>query len=103
MASRLQRGFRSTDVVARYGGEEFVVAFLDTDDERIGRRLEFLRRGIDATTLRAPDSDADIELTVSIGAARFPGDGDSVSEVLARADERLYQAKQAGRNRIVGV
>ena len=103
MASRLQRGFRSTDVVARYGGEEFVVAFLDTDDEHIGRRLEFLRRGIEATTLQPLDSDADIQLTVSIGVARFPRDGERVSEVLARADERLYQAKESGRNRIVAV
>jgi diguanylate cyclase (GGDEF)-like protein len=102
VASWLLRCFRTTDVVARFGGEEFVVAFLDTDDEGLRPRLETLRLGIERTRLRHLESGSDIRVTVSMGTARFPVDGDSVADVLACADERLYAAKQAGRNRIVG-
>jgi diguanylate cyclase (GGDEF)-like protein len=101
VASWLLRCFRTTDVVARFGGEEFVVAFLDSDDEGLRPRLETLRQGIERTRLRHIASDSEIGVTVSMGIARFPDDGASVAEALACADERLYAAKRAGRNRIV--
>jgi diguanylate cyclase (GGDEF)-like protein len=101
VASWLLRCFRTTDVVARFGGEEFVVAFLDSDEEGLRPRLETLRQGIASTRLRHVASDAEIGITVSMGIARFPDDGARVAEVLARADDRLYAAKRAGRNRIV--
>jgi diguanylate cyclase (GGDEF)-like protein len=102
MASSLHRSFRTSDLVARYGGEEFVVAFPDSDSEKIGDRLERLRHEIASTPLRFDREDASLQLTVSIGSARMPQDGSSVEELLARADERLYEAKRSGRNRIVG-
>jgi len=98
----LLRSFRSTDVVARYGGEEFVVAFLDTDAEHLSTRLESLRQGIQAAAFRELESDEELRITVSIGMARLPGDGASVEEVLACADERMYRAKDGGRDRVVG-
>lgn len=97
----LQRSFRTTDVVSRYGGEEFVVAFVDSGDvEVLTGRLEALRAGIARTTLRASGTDQQIRVTVSIGIAQVPLDGSDLDAVLARADERLYLAKQAGRNRV---
>ena len=102
MAAWLRRSFRSSDVVARYGGEEFVVAFLDSDDDRLCTRLDQIRQGIERATLEAQDSGLAIRVTVSTGIAWLPGDGDSVSDVLACADKRLYAAKAAGRNCIVG-
>ena len=101
-ASWLQRSFRSSDLVARYGGEEFVVAFPDSDAERIEDRLEILRCGIENSILRRDAEGPDITLTLSIGLARMPEDGETPEQVLARADERLYEAKRTGRNRIVG-
>ena len=101
-ASWLKRSFRSSDLVARYGGEEFVVAFLDSDHERIEDRLELLRRGIECSTLRQGVDGPEIKLSVSIGTARTSHAGEDPAAVLARADERVYQAKRAGRNRIVG-
>lgn len=98
----LLRSFRSTDVVARYGGEEFVVAFLDTDADHLSTRLECLRQGIQGAVFRELESDEEVRITVSIGIARLPGDGTSVEEVLARADERMYRAKGDGRDRVVG-
>lgn len=100
IAGWLRRSVRETDLVARYGGEEFVVAFVDSDHERLDERLESWRRAIAASVVRAVDSDADIRLTVSIGIARFPADAPSPMAALSRADERLYEAKRSGRNRI---
>lgn len=58
MASWLKRSFRASDLVARYGGEEFVVAFPDSDDERIADRLEELRQGIEQSTLQTGPTSA---------------------------------------------
>ena len=98
----LQRSFRTTDVVSRYGGEEFLVAFVDADDaERVADRLESLRSRIAGSTLHALGTHAEFRVTVSIGIAQMPEDGSNVREVLACADGRLYEAKRAGRDRIV--
>jgi diguanylate cyclase (GGDEF)-like protein len=97
----LLRGFRATDLVARYGGEEFVVAFPDHADNRILQRLETLQRGIAETPVRSRSAEEDIQVTVSVGVARMPGDADGVHEVLALADRRMYAAKRGGRNQVV--
>lgn len=102
VAGCLRKSVRETDLVARYGGEEFVVAFVDSDDERLDDRLESWRSAIAASVVRPENSDAEIRLTVSIGIARFPADARSPASVLARADERLYQAKRSGRNQLSG-
>ncbi len=101
IAAWLQRHFRATDLVARYGGEEFVVAFLGAASENMEERLERLRMGIAGNRFRSPASSQELEVTVSIGTARVPIDAASVSEGLALADARLYEAKRSGRNRIV--
>ena len=100
VAGWLRGSVRETDLVARYGGEEFVVAFVDSDHERLDERLESWRRSIAASAVRTADSEAEIHLTVSIGIARYPGDAQSPTGALMRADERLYEAKRAGRNRV---
>lgn len=107
VATRIESSFRSTDLVARYGGEEFVVALLDTTDATVFERLQVLREHIATSPLRErrdaspAEGGREIRTSVSMGVAQFPDDGASVSDVLARADARLYTAKNAGRNRIV--
>jgi diguanylate cyclase (GGDEF)-like protein len=102
VAAWLQRSFRTTDVVSRFGGEEFVVAFVDSDDlTALTSRLEDLRVGIEGAALRAVGGVEELRVTVSIGVAQLPRDGSDPLAALTRADERLYAAKQAGRNRIV--
>jgi len=100
LAGWLRRSVRETDLVARYGGEEFVVAFVDSDHERLDERLEAWRLAIAASVVRPEDTDAEIRLTVSVGIARLPADASSPRAALSRADERLYEAKRAGRNRV---
>ena len=100
IAEVLRRAFRTTDVVSRYGGEEFVVAMPDTDIAAATHKLERVRESIETTPTRTSGGKA-VSVTISAGVAGFPNDGTDEEHLLAVADERLFAAKDAGRNRIV--
>ena len=90
---------RSGDFVARYGGEEFVVVLLDisaTDAVRIAERI---RDAIEHATLFDHDGNR-VPITTSIGVA-CPESSQHSELTLRQADERLYYAKENGRNRVV--
>jgi len=95
----LRRSFRANDVIARYGGEEFLIVFPEIDPQVALHRVEGFRASFAASAAALPVPAA---LTLSIGVATYPGDGETVTELVGRADERLYAAKQAGRNRVQG-
>lgn len=100
-ANVLRRHFRASDVVARYGGEEFLILFPETDAAPAIDRL----REFHAAFAQEPvylSGGRRLTATLSMGIAAFPADGLVVPELLERADQRLYLAKQAGRNRIRG-
>ncbi len=97
-AKSLMRHVRSSDIVARYGGEEFLVCQqLPRSASRA--RLEALREGIARAGIETPDGDT-LRCTVSIGVAELEA-GQDLRDLLRVADERLYKAKQQGRNRLV--
>ena len=98
IGEQLRKAVRTTDIVSRYGGEEFVIAFPRMDVQLATRRAEALRAEIAAMQLGTSDA----PLTISGGVASWPADGQSFEEVLHRADERLYGAKAAGRNMVIG-
>jgi diguanylate cyclase (GGDEF)-like protein len=100
LAARLRKSVRTTDLVARYGGEEFVVAFPRMDVERAMKRADELRAELAGIALPAGGSIQ--HLTLSVGVGSWPADGETFEEVLGKADERLYEAKELGRNRVVG-
>lgn len=92
----LKQVLRSTDVLCRYGGDEFLVILPDTPALGAQQVAECLRRELAELQLR---EDVSASVTASVGvAAAMPGELD-VSAVVARADEALYEAKRAGRNR----
>jgi diguanylate cyclase (GGDEF)-like protein len=95
----LKESIRNCDYAARYGGEEFIVILPETGPEngvetaeRIRNQIAEKEMGSDGTPLK---------VTVSVGVASFPKDGDDPHSLMKRADVALYEAKRRGRNRVV--
>lgn len=98
LARVMHTELREVDDVGRYGGEEFVVALPGTDAERASQVAERIRGRMQA--IAEADGDGRTP-TVSIGVAALRVNEDTAA-LLKRADEALYAAKAAGRNRVVG-
>lgn len=91
MLSRCLR--RAEDLVARYGGEEFIVVLPGADAAAAGAVVEEMRRAVAA---------GDLGVTISVGVYTVaPAGHASTKEMIAAADAALYDAKRAGRNRVV--
>ncbi len=97
-AQRLGKNVRSFDSIGRYGGDEFFIALPNCDGSQVRRRAERIRLALASQPIRI--GDAEIRVTVSIGAVTAAAPEQTISEVLAAADAALYKAKAAGRNRI---
>jgi len=98
IASVLAKSFRASDVVCRFGGEEFCVLAMHLGEEAARRRFELLREEIETTIVEVDRNR--VNVTVSIGVSLETGD--SFEDAIKSADRRLYIAKAAGRNRVVG-
>ncbi len=94
-AARMVAAARSNDEICRYGGEEFLFVLANTDLASATEVAERVRSRVDADAIR--HHSASIRATVSLGIAQAR-DGDTVDDLIARADAALYSAKQAGRN-----
>ncbi|MBV8132450.1 MAG: diguanylate cyclase [Alphaproteobacteria bacterium] len=99
VGSCLESLFRNEDVPCRFGGEEFVVLLPGADAADAARRAEQLRSRVEALVVRYLEKSLPT-ITVSIGVAGFPENGDYPEAVLKAADEALYRAKEGGRNRV---
>jgi len=91
-ADALRQSVRGTDFIARYGGDEFCALLLETSPVGMHRVAERLREAVAALPDPVP--------TISIGAA-FWKPHSAAEEILKRADEALYEAKESGRDRTV--
>lgn len=103
VAAQMRRAApRASDVVARYGGEEFVFALGETDMDGAIWVANHLRQRIE--DLNMPHAGSELKhVTVSCGVASIlPGDNVKLETLLQSADYALYQAKEQGRNRVVG-
>ena len=89
---------RRSDLAARYGGEEFSVVMANTTAQDARIVAEKIRAAVAETPIEIRGG-VSISLTVSIGGAAYPEDTETASELLALADEALYSAKRAGRDR----
>lgn len=103
VASSIQRLMRPEDVLARYGGEEFVVIARGTSLRNVHILGERLCHQIQALVLELPDPD--LRVTVSVGASAIdPGElKGSADDLLRTADQAVFEAKAAGRNRTVSM
>ena len=100
-AVRLATNVRAVDLPCRMGGEEFVVVMPGASLEDAGRVAERIRRDVASAPFRVMGGKEQITITISIGVAATTGDGDTPEGLLKRADEGVYEAKAAGRNRVI--
>jgi diguanylate cyclase (GGDEF)-like protein len=98
VARAIRASVRPGDQVARWGGEEFLVAIAG-DALQAGAVAERVRHAVEQ--LRLQDAGRPIPVTLTIGCATWRGAGESAEQCVARADARLYEGKQGGRNRVV--
>ncbi|MEJ2169742.1 MAG: diguanylate cyclase [Desulfobacterales bacterium] len=99
-ARLLRESIRRYDLPCRYGGEEFAVIMPNTKLADAEKFCERLRQKIEKTTVEYDSKE--IQFTVSIGLAQFsPAADKSIADLIKRADDGLYAAKQQGRNRVV--
>lgn len=99
LARLLEEMLPSRAIIGRHGGEEFCVMIECGDAEAARRLAERICERVHAEPMI--DGEHRIPLSVSIGVATHPFDGDGLAELLGVADRRLYLAKDAGRNRVV--
>lgn len=92
---------RPSDLAARYGGEEFAVLLVDTDTRGARQIAEGIRKAVEGM---APITDGGASVTISLGTyTRQVRAGDTLQELVRKADAALYEAKHSGRNRVVSV
>lgn len=96
----LQAHTRDQDISCRYGGEEFTLVLPGAGLEESRQRAEEVRTGIKALVVQHLDQSLET-VTVSVGVAVFPKHGTTADAIIKAADDALYQAKQAGRDRVV--
>ena len=97
VARALRIAVRTVDFPARYGGEEFAVIVPQIE----AAALAIIAERVRATVESIPAPANGEAVTISIGGAIFPSDGKTVDDLFRIADERLYEAKRAGRNRAI--
>jgi diguanylate cyclase (GGDEF)-like protein len=100
VAQVLQRATRGSDVASRYGGDEFTVVMVNIPCAQALQRAEQLRASVEGLALQSGATSVG-PVTISIGLATFPAHGDTLEDLLSAADKALYEAKNAGRNRVV--
>ncbi len=96
VSSLLHQQLRKIDVVCRYGGEEFAILLTQTTEQQAAAIAEKLRRSVEEYQFPGVPR----TVTISAGVAAFPAHGTTRDEIVRAADNGLYAAKQAGRNRV---
>jgi diguanylate cyclase (GGDEF)-like protein len=100
LALTIKSKIRREDLFARYGGEEFAIVLPEIDGYNAHQFAEKVRRIVEGTDFRFEGTKIDV--TVSMGVATLDADTADAAALIKRADERLYEAKKAGRNCVRG-
>ena len=95
VSEQVSAHIRDEDIFARWGGEEFVILFGGTGLEKASELAERLRRAVEVN----PHADVG-KVTISIGIAEYR-EGETITEFVNRADEKMYEAKKAGKNQVM--
>jgi two-component system cell cycle response regulator len=101
LAARTIKSVRSVDLAVRWGGEEFLVVMPETDLANAAAVAERLRAAVAKDPFTMKSGGGNLAVTISIGVAAAVAGGDQRDRLLKRADDALYRAKSAGRNRVI--
>jgi len=100
MSEIFKKNVRNTDVIARYGGEEFVVVSPESDKQNAYMLAERIRKDVEMLCRPEINREIPVPVTISIGIASMPDDASEGERLIKNADAMLYQAKQAGKNKV---
>ncbi len=99
LGQMMSKDVRNVDKVYRFGGEEFVIVMPHTPLDQGRLVAERVRRKAERKTFLMPDDGIRFKVTVSVGVSQLEP-GDELEDLIARADQAMYQAKASGRNRV---
>jgi diguanylate cyclase (GGDEF)-like protein len=100
LVDEMMTNARDTDVVSRYGGEEFAIIFADTPALSACDAANRMRELVAKRELAVPAIGRTLKVTMSICVAVYPHDGNTTTDLVARADAALYFAKKNGKNQV---
>jgi diguanylate cyclase (GGDEF)-like protein len=100
LAAIFKEAIRENDIVARYGGEEFVIVLPGIDSDSAVQIAERIRTKIESTGTMAEECALKGQVTVSFGIATYPTHALTSDELLTKADQALYRAKQLSKNTV---
>jgi diguanylate cyclase (GGDEF)-like protein len=101
VASIIKKSTRNQDIACRYGGEEFAIIMPEISKNDSIHVLERLRATIEKTFRREDKKTEYPPLTISAGISAFPQDAQKKEDLIKKADEALYAAKESGKNRVI--
>ena len=99
VAHILKRNTRATDFVCRYGGEEMSIILPYTDQKEAQINAERICNAVANHIFKLPNN-VDCNVTISLGVATYPEDGETPQDIIEKADKALYWAKEHGRNQV---
>ncbi|TDI87362.1 MAG: diguanylate cyclase [Caldithrix sp.] len=97
----LKDNIRNIDMAIRYGGEEFALVLVETNKDAAKIVAEKIRKLVEKSAFKFEKRQPLKKITISSGVATFPGDAADFDSLVNTADQRLYLAKQAGRNTVI--
>ncbi|MBI5376317.1 MAG: diguanylate cyclase [Candidatus Schekmanbacteria bacterium] len=99
VAETIKTSIRNIDLPFRYGGEEFAVILPETSTNAAATVAERIRKNVNEMIIQT-DDDLKLSVTVSIGVSACPKNGTIIRDIVTKADDALYNAKETGKNRV---
>lgn len=101
IAKLIHSNIRKIDIAARYGGEEFALLLVETDKNSAAIVADKIKKIVEDYPFINQETQPNNKITVSIGVATYPLDNNDPDQIISIADQRLYKAKELGRNRVI--